>query len=207
VTSAFTFILAESGDDFGKILIGVIVFIVWGIGALVKMSKTSSEQARRRQEQLDAAIRAQVEAQRQREAAAAALGQRVGQPMPMPPVLQQQQGQRRQARLPVPPPPQMRQPQVAMRVPQQPRPQQPRKQQKRRVAPPQRPVMSTQALLEEIPAVVASEIGQGAVSASPARRLAAAAPMVRLTPQSIRQQFILAEILQPPLALRDRPTS
>jgi hypothetical protein len=206
VTYALAFILAESDGDFGKILIGIFVFIVWGIGALVKMSKTSSEQARRRQEQLDAAIRAQVEAQRQREAAAAALGQRVGQPMSMPPVLQQQQAQRRQARLPVPPPPQMRQPQVAMRAPQQARPQQPRKQQKRRVAAPQRPAMNAQTLLEEIPAVVESEIGQGAVSASPARRQAAAGPMVRLTPQSIRQQFILAEILQPPLALREQLT-
>jgi FtsZ-interacting cell division protein ZipA len=204
VTNNFPFILAESGDDFGKIIIGVIVFIIWGIGALMKMSKTSSEQARRRQEQLDAAIRAQVEAARQREAAAAALGQRAGRPMPMPPVLQPQ-GQRRQVRMAVPLPPQIRQPQVAMGPPA--RPQQSRKQQKRRTAPPQRPVLSAQTLLEEIPGVVESEIGQGAVPASQARRQAAVQPMVKFTPQSIRQQFILAEVLQPPLALRDRPTS
>jgi hypothetical protein len=206
VTNALPFILAESGDDFGKIIIGVLVFVVWGIGALMKMSKTSSEQARRRQEQLDATIRAQVEATRPREAAAAALGQRIGQPMPMPPVLQQQ-GQRRPAHMPVPPPPQMRQPQTAMRSSTPPaRPQQSRKQQKRRVAVPQQPAMRAQTLLEEIPQVAESEIGQGAVAASPARRQAAAGPALRFTPQSIRQQFILAEVLQPPLALREQPT-
>ena len=32
---------------------------------------------------------------------------------------------------------------------------------------------------------------------------AAAGPALRLTPQSLRQQFILTEILQPPVALRD----
>jgi len=202
VTNALAFILADAGDDFGKIIIGIFVFIIWGIGALVKMSKTSSDQARRRQEQLDAAIRAQVEAQRQREAAAMALGQPMGRPMP-PPVLQQQQ--RRQARVPVPPPPQLRA-QV------QPRPQQQsRKQQKRRAVASQQQqqqqrVVQRQALLEEIPKVIESEIGQGAVPASPARRQATAQqPMLRITPQSIRQQFILAEILQPPIALRDQP--
>jgi hypothetical protein len=122
--------------------------------------------------------------------------------MPMPPVLQQQ-AQRRQARVPVPTPPQMRQPQVAMRAPA--RPQQSRKQQKRRVAPLQQPARSAQALLEEIPRAVESQIGRGAVPASPARRQVAAQPMLRFTAQSIRQQFILAEILQPPLALRDQP--
>jgi hypothetical protein len=200
VINTLSFILADAGDDFGKIIIGIVVMILWGIGALVKMSKTQSEQARRRQEQLNAAIRAQMEAARQQEMAAAAMGQRTGQRMP-PPVLQQrqQQGQRRPARVPVPPPLQMRAPV------QQQRPQQSRKQQRRRVMPSQQPVATAQTLLEEIPRVLESEIGQGAVAASPARRQAAAAPpMLRLTPQSIRQQFILAEILQPPLALRDQ---
>jgi hypothetical protein len=197
--NAFSIILADSGDDFGKIIIGIFVFIIWGIGALVKMSKTSSDKARRRQEQLDAAIRAQVEAQRQREAAAAALGQPMGRPMAMPPVLQQQQ-RRRQGRVPVPPPPQMR-----AQVQARPQQQQSRKQQKRRAVAPQQPAARVQTLLEEIPKVVESAIGQGAVPASPARRQAAAAQsMLRLTPQSIRQQFILTEILQPPLALRDQ---
>jgi hypothetical protein len=53
------------------------------------------------------------------------------------------------------------------------------------------------------PGVLESEIGAGSTAASPSRRAASAAPMIRLTPQSLRQQFILTEILQPPLALRE----
>lgn len=55
------------------------------------------------------------------------------------------------------------------------------------------------------PGVRESEIGVGTAPASPARRAAAAVPVIRLTPQSLRQQFILTEILQPPLALREPP--
>lgn len=192
-------ILADAGDDFGKIIFGIIVFVVWGIGALVKMSKTQTDQARKRQQQVDAAIRAQMEAARQREMAAAALGQRMGQPLP--PVLQRQQQQqrpqqqRRPARAPVRPPPMP----VAQRSPQP-----PRKPQKRRIAQQQAAVNEVQ--LEELPHVLESEIGRGSVPASPSRREASAGPMLRLTPKSLRQQFILTEILQPPLALRDQPT-
>jgi hypothetical protein len=218
VTDLLTPILADAGDDFGKIIFGVLVFVIWGIGALVKMSKGSAEQARRRQEQLDAAIRAQVEAARQREAAAAALGQqRMGQAMPPPPpVFQRQQQhqqrqpqqQRRQARPPALPPA-LRQAPAAMRAQVPPQRQQAKKQQqKRRVAPQQQQqrVMPPEDMLEEVPRVVESEIGHGAVAASPFRRQSATPLTLRLTPQSIKQQFILAEILQPPVALRDYPT-
>jgi hypothetical protein len=193
-------ILADAGDDFGKIIFGIIVFVVWGVGALVKMSKAQTDQSRKRQQQLDAAIRAQMEAARQREMAAAALGQRMGQPITPPPALQRhQQPQRRPARVPVRPPPMP----VAMRAPQPPR-QQAKKQQKRRPVSQQQVVSEVQP--EELHPVLESEIGRGSVPASPTRREVAARPMLRLTPQSIRQQFILAEILQPPLALRDQPT-
>jgi hypothetical protein len=217
VTDAVPFILADAGDDFGKIIFGILVFVIWGIGALVKMSKGSAEQARRRQEQLDAAIRAQVESARQREAAASALGQqRMGQAMPPPPPVfqRQQQHQQRQPqhqrRQPRPPalPPALRQPPVATRAQVPPQRQQAKKQpQKRRVAPQQQPqrVMPPEDMLEEVPRVAESEIGHGAVPASPARRRAATALTLRLTPQSIKQQFILAEILQRPVALRDGP--
>jgi hypothetical protein len=193
-------ILANAGDDFGKIIFGVIVFVIWGIGALVKMSKTQTAQSRKRQEELNAAIREQLEVARQREAAAAALGQ------PPPLRRQQQQPQRRQARPPLPP--QMRQPPVAMRSPAPPRtPQQFGKQQKRRAVSPGQPAAAIpQALLEEIPQVATSEIGRGSVPASPARRQAATGPAIRLTAANLRQQFILTEILQPPLALREQST-
>ena len=65
-------------------------------------------------------------------------------------------------------------------------------------------VCSDRAALDPLPGVIESEIGQGTASASPSRRQAdAAANVIRLTPQTLRQQFILTEILQPPLALRD----
>jgi hypothetical protein len=62
----------------------------------------------------------------------------------------------------------------------------------------------SEVALEELPRVLESEIGRGSVAASPSRRQAAAGPALRLTPETVRQQFILAEILQPPLALRDQ---
>jgi hypothetical protein len=64
---------------------------------------------------------------------------------------------------------------------------------------------------EHTPAVLVSEIVQGTAPASPSRRAAEAAgassSILKLTPQTLRQQFILTEILQPPLALRERPLS
>jgi hypothetical protein len=62
--------------------------------------------------------------------------------------------------------------------------------------------------LEEAPQVLESEIGKGVTPASPARREAEARLSgvgLRLTSELLRQQFILTEILQPPLALREHP--
>jgi hypothetical protein len=99
----------------------------------------------------------------------------------------------RQVRVPVPP----------QRAPQQPQQQ---KKAKRRSAPPPVPVPAKAVQPSvDTPGVLESEIGQGSAPASPTRRQAGARPVIRLTPQALRQQFILTEILQPPLALREPP--
>ena len=132
---------------------------------------------------------------------------------PMRPRAQPQQQQRPPAvrRVPPPPPPPIPRQQQASRprggagpvVPQR-RTKKAQQRQQQRPAP--------EPVLEELtgysegpsrPGVRESEIGVGTAPASPARRAAAAAPAIRLTPQSLRPQFILTEILQPPLALRD----
>jgi hypothetical protein len=62
----------------------------------------------------------------------------------------------------------------------------------------------------DTPGVLESEIGRGAAPASPARRQAAqraGSLLPKLTPATLRQQFILTEILQPPLALREQPAA
>lgn len=100
-------------------------------------------------------------------------------------------------------------PRAPLRPPQQQQRQQPKqRKQQRRVQP--APVAAVE--LEELPARSAqtpsdfeSELSQAGAPTSSARRQAQRGPVVRLTPQTLRQQFILTEILQPPLALRDHP--
>jgi hypothetical protein len=223
-----------------KVIIGIIVFIIWGVGALANLAKKQNRPSPQSQAEMERAMREQMEEARRREAAQA-LGQMGGPamrppPMPPPPVLprQQQQQQRMRPHGPVVPPmrtlpqgmpqrtPARRQPPTAPPA-RRPMPQvppsrpvaQPKKkpqQQRRRQAP--QPVMplEPEPLLEPLagqlvpgtPDVAQSEIGAGSTPASPARRRAAQGPAIRLTAQGLRQQFILTEILQPPLALRDR---
>jgi hypothetical protein len=191
-------ILARSDNHAGEVVFAVIVFIIWGIGALAKLSKTQTEQAKKRQAQLDAAIRAQVEGDRQREAAVVAARQvqrpqeqpRPAMSAPLPSALRKQAARPAQ-QVPRSQPPRGKQPQ--------------RPQQKRRVqmTPPALPL--PKPVLEEIPGVVQSEIGRGAVPASPAQRqVASAGPGLRLSPKSLRQLFVLTEVVQPPLALREQ---
>jgi hypothetical protein len=100
------------------------------------------------------------------------------------------------------------------------RPAQQRRQPARRPGPPPIPRQQQQQrkaarrpaqVLEEIPvaeaveAVVGSAVGSGQAPTTRRQPAAAisAARIAKLTPQVLRQQFVLAEILQPPLALRD----
>jgi hypothetical protein len=216
--------LADAGDDFGKVIIGIIVFVIWGIGALVNMAKKQNQQSQQGQSAIDQAVLARLEEARRREAAQS-LGRMSGPgtaPLP-PPLPYVMQGEHRLQPQPrhgpvVPPmrslPRQQQRPAQQRPVAQQPQRkplQQKRKAQPRRApaAAPPVPQPPAGTFAAETPAVVQSEIGQGTAPASPSRRQAAAAeaasPLRRLTPRTLRQQFILTEILQPPLALRERP--
>jgi hypothetical protein len=210
------FILARGAeDDIVKVVIGIIVFVIWGIGALAKLAKNQNKASERAQAEMDRAIRQQLEEARRRELAAS-LGQTGPMsPPPIPPALQRQRGPvvppQRGQRVPFQSPGGTRtMPSAPRNVPAMRQPQPRQKKPKRRGPIPAMPVPAEELQeLEPIPEVVESQIGQGTVAASPARRAAAAsaasAKLLRLTPQSLRQQFILTEILQAPLALRDQP--
>ena len=235
-------ILADADDAIVKVVIGIIVLVFWGIGALAKLGKKTNQQSQVDQAEQERLVRAHWEEVRRREAIAQALGQQqqqqgwVNQQQPAPPPLppmpaallreQQRQYQQPQPRSHGPVVPPMRnlpQPQRAVRprpvapprVPaparqaqRRPQPQQrkaqPRVQPQQAEVPEPVPGSSRRMVATDTPGVIESEIGQGTASASPTRRQAdAAANVIRLTPQTLREQFILTEILQPPLALRD----
>jgi hypothetical protein len=226
----FAPILADGDDSFVKVIIGIVVFVIWGIGALANMAKKQGQASQRSQMELEQAMREQMEEARRRQMADA-LEEMRGPAVPPPPMMR-----------PIPPPPpvpaalqrprprgpvippmrphaQVPIPQAVRRpVPAVPpmrpsaRPQQ-RKAQKRRPVPAV-PVPMAERVVpveEHTPAVLVSEIGQGTAPARPSRRAAEAAgassSILKLTPQTLRQLFILTEILQPPLALRERPLS
>ena len=65
----------------------------------------------------------------------------------------------------------------------------------------------TGTIIEAAASVAATEIGDGAAAAPAKRPPAVDAQAIRrwLTPATLRSQFILTEILQPPLALREPP--
>lgn len=230
-------ILAEFDDSVMKVVIGVIIAVIWGVGALANLAKKQQqEQGQSSQAEMERALRARLEAAR-RDQAARALGQMSAPPMPtqgLPPGSQypqyrpqqqglrgpsvppmrprapQQQAQRRPAPRGLPPavPPPMRPPGAQQQTQ---RPHGPvmaakrtRKAERHQpAAPPALAEADSYSQGPPRPGVLESEIGVGTAPASPARRLAAAAPMVRVTPQSLRQQFILTELLQPPLTLRE----
>jgi hypothetical protein len=189
-------ILADS-DGSGKLIAGVVMLLIWGIGALIKVASKQSQESRQRREKLNWEM-----AEQMRQAA----------------IL------REQARMQQAPP---RMPQASpMQIPMMQRPQgrpvqqQQRRQQQRRPMPPPIPRQQQQRkasrtpppLLEEIPVAEAIDTRAAAATrqapAGPSRRQSAPAISVarisgKLTPQVLRQQIVLMEILQPPLALRE----
>jgi hypothetical protein len=220
--------LAESDDGIGKIIVGVIVFVIWGIGAMANMAKKQGKPSPQAQAAMERAMREQMDEAHRRDAAHAMAQMDLLPPplipqghaprhgpavppmrnisqMPMPPRVPLQ-------RRPVGGRPAMSSPQ-GMRQPPPPmvpvarnQPKQQKKQKQRRAAAVTVPSALHQTFAGDTPGVRESEIGQGIAPASPARRQAQAmdgAAVLRLTPASLRQQFILTEILRPPLALRE----
>ena len=207
-----SYFLADA--DAVKLIVGVVVAIVWGLGALasaVKKKQKDVEAQRRHQEHW------QQIGQEMRDRAARAvstLSQQPGQ-APLPPLPPRAPGHA--------PPPRMSQPVFApqrsiagrpvaqrpmpprampARPVTQPAPRRPKKQKAKGqglpTAPPLPAVPAPVAIQAASPAAVSATAGErrGGTGAN-------AAALARwLTPATLRSQFILTEILQPPLALR-----
>jgi hypothetical protein len=179
MTSLGFAILASSSDSLIiKFVVFVVIAILWGIGALAKLAKKQSEDARRARTAREAALLQEMDLRRRPQAARPAPRGRVAPlaPPPLPAALQQQA-----IRRPMP-----------MVTPGQ---------RKLRRRPGVAPSPAAQVPLDV--QVVLTEIGQGTLPASPARRDAQARPLVQLNAGNLRQQILLSEILQPPVALRE----
>jgi len=199
--NALPYILADSDVNWPKIIFGIIFVIIWGISALVSWINKLQQEAKRRQ------VRQQLERSAGR--------------MP-----QQQQQQRQQPRQPVriaeglakrfpdvllppapmppPPLPQQRRPMPPPRVPLPPKPARRAPKQPRRAAPVQAEQLPV--LEEEVPlTTIASQapITSPTRAAKPAVDAQALATWLR--PATLQKQFMLTEILQPPLGLRPDP--
>lgn len=238
-------ILAE-GDGIVKVVMGIVVLVIWGIGALANIAKKQNQQTKAEKTDLERALAEQMEVARRQQAQA--LGEaspptRLSPPAALQPRPQQQQrrqtppqrqpshgpavppmrtlpqsqpmrgrpaqGPRVQQVPPVPPavrrqPPAPARQQAGLQhqPAQRPAQQPPRRRSTAPAVPVPIPASAARSRVSGAPGVVESEIGRGA---SPARRAAsmAADVMLSLTPDALRRQFILTEILQPPLALRD----
>ncbi len=181
-------ILAETEIDLPKIIFGLIFFIIWALSAFVSWLNKKQQEAKRRAAQARDRMLAQGSAVLHRE-------------RPAPPRIAEGIAQRFPDVLlpPAPPPiPQQRRP-----VPPAPPPvrRAPKPQQRRAVIPipptlPMAPVLATQPYVN--------------ITQPPPRRKASTVDAVAmrkwLTPATLRHQFILTEILQPPLALRPHRT-
>lgn len=178
--TAASFILADSN---GFKLIGfVLLLIIWGIGSLVSAANKAKEQAKRRQMLLrtqgqmpPSPPRPPVQAP-QRRVASAAAQMRVAPGAALPPLAHIARPVPTPAKHPVHARP------AAVRPPQ-----------------PAPPAARIAAPLQPEPA----SVRPSAAAPSPSR---ATAPAIArwLKPQTLRSQYILTEILQPPLGLRPR---
>ena len=189
-------VLAADDEDVGKLIFGAIAALIWGISALVSWANKKQQEAKRRaqEDMMRRAASRPPPVPQQQPMSPAAARQRIAEGIAarypdvlLPPA----QHPARQRPRPVPPPvPQMRP------IPQPPKPKRRAKPVKAPTPPPvpqARPqeVLESAVLIDEVP-LSRRETHQ---------RTSALAQM--LTPRSLRNQFVLLEILQPPLALRD----
>jgi hypothetical protein len=190
----FAHILAKT--DLGGLIIFLIVLAFWGLSALSNWIKKAQEEAQRqRVRQTIAQANAMTPDVARRNLPRA-------KPPWRPPPVQAQRKPAAAPRAPMPP----RQAQM------QPKRAQARQRQApaRKTTPPPIPVIDSVQLLPATKQdISATEISSTApTSPSAAHSLAANASTLHrwLRPATLRQQFILTEVLQPPLALRDPPS-
>ena len=210
VMDALPHILAETETDLPKIIFGLIFFIIWALSAFVSWMNKQQQEARRQRirEEIERAARyggpqparaptppTPPTPPRRPQRIAEGIAQRYPDvllppaPPPLPPPMPQA------------PPPQQRRPVppvAAKPKPPQRRPQR-QPQARRNVSAPVPPALP----LEEVAPAPAAyvNITQPAPRAK-AQTVDAASVKRWLTPATLRHQFILTEILQPPLALR-----
>ena len=204
-------ILAAGDDDIFRVIVPIVIAIIWGLGALINAAKKKQKEAEGRRRHGENWQRIEQD-MRQRAAQAQNVLTRPPPlpyqppppPSPPPPVF----APTRTIEGPYVPPRPVQRP-VAVRtnpvsMPQGPQPvarPAPRKTKKKTPKPPPVPV--------EVPAVpITAQAPVAPPSAHrPAGVAADAAALTRwLNPKTLRSQFILTEILQPPLALREPPT-
>ena len=184
-------ILADSDVNWPKLIFGAIFLIIWALSAFVSWINKQQQEAKRQRvrQELEGTVRRTVARmpqqmqQRIPPRIAEGLAQRFPDvllpPAPPPPIPQQ--------RRPVPMPRPPVQPQAPRRIAKQTRP---------------APLPPPPLMLEE---VTESSLASPVLAPPRARAkvtVDAAALSKWMTPATLRQQFILTEILQPPLALR-----
>src|SRR5665213_1000941 len=175
-------ILAD--QDIGKVIIGILVFVVWGIGSLASMVKKANEEARRRAISRPPVTPTRAPAPTDQRMVVGGFATGAG---PRPPPLPASVLQRGKA--PVQKRQQVKQ---AAKLVAQPV----------RAAPAPRakataPAVSSRPIVEKV-----SSISQ--TNSARANLAGAKAPAIRrwLVPATLRKQFILTELLRPPIALR-----
>jgi hypothetical protein len=199
-------ILAAGDDEIGRIIVPIVVAIVWGIGALINAAKKKQKEAEERRKHSENWSRIEQE-MRQRAAQAQNV---LAQPPPLP-------YQVPQPYQPPPPPPPVFAPTRSIEGPYvPPRPVPPRAVMVPPVPqsvsrPPPRKVKKKGA--RPAPPVPAEEPAVPHMAPSPPASVQAVRPAPAgadatalsrwLTAKTLRSQFILTEILQPPLALRE----
>ena len=182
------FLAAADDDNIGKFVFPIIFVLIWIISAIMSAVNKGKERQRRRQMEIEQQLGGMPPPVQRPPPLPDAILRQLPNPMPMPvPPPQQQRRQPPQSqqtrRTPLPSPP------LVVKKPQ--------KKKKSAARPPQ-------VFSEPTPPsrVVAPPIE--AVKPATARPAAATAVSIKqwMTPNTLRQQFILTEILQPPKALR-----
>jgi hypothetical protein len=194
------FILADTAEHVGAIIFMIVVFVLWGFGALAsavnRQKKRQAEEVRRREmfERMQREARARDLAAKARQRPPAAP------PLPPPPP--------RPPMLPTAPPlpVQTTSPQAPPLPPSPPRQQ--RKAKRTRPVPSWQEPLPPQTEIQPASGAAFPDRAEGTAqqavrSKQPTPAARAAAVSKWLTADTIRSQFILTEILQPPLALRE----
>ncbi|HEV2296639.1 MAG TPA: hypothetical protein VGR35_22540 [Tepidisphaeraceae bacterium] len=191
-------ILAQEGSDLPKYIFGLIFFVIWVLSAFVSWINKRQQEAKRQR------LREELE-RASRYGRTPAPEPPPTPPRPAPQRISEGIAQRfPEVMLPPAPPPMRQQPPPQQRRPIPPKPQQsvrrPMKQPK-----PRRPVLTAlpplPALEEVAPTTPYVNITQPAARAKPPT-VDATGIKQWMTPATLRHQFILTEILQPPLAMR-----